>query len=495
MPIDTRDWYREKPTYWSAGPPPERPHFGGRTGRRRGARGWLVILLLVAAFVGISIVLGTPGEGPGILPSSPFYFMKSIGRGITYAFTFDPADKAALSLGFTNEDAEAILITCSRAQYTETVEMCHEYKADFFNALVWAVKAAKEGGDVEALLGNVAAAHCKHRQVFAILLQLTEELPADAVIDAITLTSAPLRHVIQEYQGTAAAESFYAAVQKDFSTVDAELWAIIAAQLMPETPQGSASETAQDPATTTPDPTTSDETEQSQGQGEEDHTLDFESAQNTDTFDSATGTYGQYSLGLVYTADGVLSGGCYGEFIVLINNNAARNPTYKELLAFLKSDDTDKYPYVFTIPVTGFCYGEAEDMMDMTQLTDIVEGRASPSAPRICGDFAERLHNNAELAGIRAGYVSIDLTDPANGGLSDGGHALNVFQTTDEGTVFIDCTGGDEDGPRYMDSLVPRVELGATYRPRLLFDSEDWHLQSMGKITVVETTWDGEWRP
>jgi hypothetical protein len=42
---------------------------------------------------------------------------------------------------------------------------------------------------------------------------------------------------------------------------------------------------------------------------------------------------------------------------------------------------------------------------------------------------------NAEVAGIRAGWVSIDYADGSVG------HAVNVFETSDMGLVFIDCTG------------------------------------------------------
>jgi hypothetical protein len=52
----------------------------------------------------------------------------------------------------------------------------------------------------------------------------------------------------------------------------------------------------------------------------------------------------------------------------------------------------------------------------------------------VCADFAATLHNRAEKAGIKTAYVSVDFIDgPA--------HALNAFNTTDKGLVYIDCTG------------------------------------------------------
>lgn len=44
---------------------------------------------------------------------------------------------------------------------------------------------------------------------------------------------------------------------------------------------------------------------------------------------------------------GTLVAGGDGEPIELLNNPAATNPTYAELLAFIKKDQTDKYSYIF----------------------------------------------------------------------------------------------------------------------------------------------------
>lgn len=200
-------------------------------------------------------------------------------------------------------------------------------------------------------------------------------------------------------------------------------------------------------------------------------------------FNSETGTYRNYYLGLVDTPGGVLSGNdCYGEFIVLVNNSEARNPTYSELVTFLKADETDKFPYQPTLSIIGFYYGEAEDKIDLDFIRDIVNGITEPIPPKVCSDFAERLHNNAETAGIRAGYISLDLvgyTDPSNLGIpSDSGHALNVFETTDRGLVFIDSTssvGGY--GPFHSELTTNSLEVGQSYNPKFLFPT-NWIMPS-----------------
>ena len=96
-----------------------------------------------------------------------------------------------------------------------------------------------------------------------------------------------------------------------------------------------------------------------------------------------------------------------GEPVELINNPDATNPTFAELVAFLQRDQTDKYSYILGPPKNAY----------------------------ICTDFAETVHNNAEAAGIRAAWVGIDIEGEAEG------HALNAFETTDLGLVYIDCTG------------------------------------------------------
>jgi hypothetical protein len=108
-----------------------------------------------------------------------------------------------------------------------------------------------------------------------------------------------------------------------------------------------------------------------------------------------------------YTYEGnkVLVGGD-GKPIMLIDNPDAVNPTYAELVAFVEQDTTDTNDYFI-----------------------------DPSIGYVCADFAEDVHNNAEAAGIRAASVSVEFEEGGEG------HALNAFDTTDRGLVYIDCTG------------------------------------------------------
>jgi hypothetical protein len=95
--------------------------------------------------------------------------------------------------------------------------------------------------------------------------------------------------------------------------------------------------------------------------------------------------------------------GPLGVSIHLVNNPGAVDVSWDELVEFLLEDDCDESPYVENL--------------------------------RMCGSFAQTLHNNAEAQGIRCAWVSVDFEG------EDIGHALNAFMTTDRGLVFIDCTG------------------------------------------------------
>ncbi|MDD5095018.1 MAG: hypothetical protein PHV74_11665 [Dehalococcoidia bacterium] len=91
-----------------------------------------------------------------------------------------------------------------------------------------------------------------------------------------------------------------------------------------------------------------------------------------------------------------------GGAIDLDNNKQAKNPTWQQLKTFLANDTTDEHSYYDPFYT--------------------------------CGDFAEQLHNNAEAHGIRCAVVAVEFQ-------SIEPHALNAFNTTDKGLVYIDVTG------------------------------------------------------
>jgi len=140
-----------------------------------------------------------------------------------------------------------------------------------------------------------------------------------------------------------------------------------------------------------------------------------------------------------------------------------RNPSWAQLKDFLYEDDTDKMAYVY--PTT------------------------------VCHHFALRLQQNAKAAGWRCAYVEVKLQgypDPYGYGIpSSTGHALNAFQTTDRGLVYVDCTrapGGY--GPANQDKTID-IRVGGQYVPKSIFPEPGWSSTwgNMGTILDVQIRW------
>jgi sortase (surface protein transpeptidase) len=131
-----------------------------------------------------------------------------------------------------------------------------------------------------------------------------------------------------------------------------------------------------------------------------------------------------------------------GKVLTLTNYKNADNPSYDQLIKFLKKDKTDEKPYTNSY---------------------------------VCSDFARTLHNNAEKSGIRAGWVGVKSVN----------HAFNVFETTDQGTVYIDCTGVPG-GSTLQDKQLYCVE-GERLTGKYLF--RDWNLKEKEVVQDMKVFW------
>ena len=143
--------------------------------------------------------------------------------------------------------------------------------------------------------------------------------------------------------------------------------------------------------------------------------------------------------------------------IELINNPNARNPSWDELMMFVRSDTTDRRPFVQT-----FYWSY------------------------VCADYAREVHNNAEVAGIRAAWVGIDFEE---GGL---GHAVNAFHTTDKGLAFVDCTEGDTIAYVRIGEELGYLDLDWARSPEYSYYEENRYLsiyQPMGVVKDMQIHW------
>jgi uncharacterized coiled-coil protein SlyX len=133
-------------------------------------------------------------------------------------------------------------------------------------------------------------------------------------------------------------------------------------------------------------------------------------------------------------------------------NPAAQNPSWTELRSFILTDSTDSKPYV--------------------------------EPTYTCVDYARDVYNNAEAAGIRAAFVTITFQGQS------AGHAIDAFVTTDQGLIYIDCTGisAGQAGPSNLDTTVI-VRPGTEYTPQFIIPQDGWYCASMGIVATVKIYW------
>jgi hypothetical protein len=131
------------------------------------------------------------------------------------------------------------------------------------------------------------------------------------------------------------------------------------------------------------------------------------------------------------------------------NNHEARNVTRTEVMDFILQDKTDQLIYNDSVFV--------------------------------CIDFAVAVHDNAERRNISAGVVTCSI-----GGTL---HALNVFNTTDRGLVYIDCTGVRAGAPVHNYNKIAGIEW--LYRVEPIVDISPYHYinDRNGAVSNVHLYW------
>ena len=153
---------------------------------------------------------------PGILPTSPFYFFKEIGRGLQGLVTFNPVSKAELELKFANEKAaEVKKITETQPQNTQAIQKALENYQDTQEKLLRRFEKLSETSQnpkVDALLNNLTEKVVKHEKLFdEISFKFKEE---KNVSDAINGVMAGSENVIGEASKKDDAAKFASRLEK-----------------------------------------------------------------------------------------------------------------------------------------------------------------------------------------------------------------------------------------------------------------------------------------
>ncbi len=118
-------------------------------------------------------------EEPGILPTSPFYFLKNWGRTIRRTITLDPVKKANLELEITNQQAAEINqmeeISPERIDSISGAVENYQSNVERLKTRLDELKETSKNPNVNALLEKLADRSVKHQQLFDVLKKKFED--------------------------------------------------------------------------------------------------------------------------------------------------------------------------------------------------------------------------------------------------------------------------------------------------------------------------------
>lgn len=130
---------------------------------------------------------------PNILPDSPFYFFKNIGRGLRSFFTFSPEKKAELKLRFASEKILEAKKLAEKGKFDIVDDHLKSYERDFSQAKEIIDKLSQEKPQfVEQIVKKAIANQIKHQ---VLLGKFENDAPVDIVAEIKDRREKVLEHL------------------------------------------------------------------------------------------------------------------------------------------------------------------------------------------------------------------------------------------------------------------------------------------------------------
>jgi len=159
----------------------------------------------------ISMSLPTFIDGvsdPGILPDSPFYFLKGWGRAIRLFFAFDSAKKAELELRFSSEDTLAIQALCDKGKCDLAEKHAEKFQDRLQKAIQKAEQVQEQGRDIESLIEKLKQNNLRQQEVLAGVLEKAPEQAQEGLLNAIENSNRGLENAVERIQGQQEKQEF-----------------------------------------------------------------------------------------------------------------------------------------------------------------------------------------------------------------------------------------------------------------------------------------------
>jgi uncharacterized protein len=130
----------------------------------------IFFLVALSLFAGFSALAADTAQtlnvsSPTVLPSSPFYFLKEIGRNIQTALTIDPVKKAELKLKFANEKLAEAEKVSETENASNTANALENYENELKQVQQYVEVLKKDNPNSEKLLEKIAENTLNHQQV------------------------------------------------------------------------------------------------------------------------------------------------------------------------------------------------------------------------------------------------------------------------------------------------------------------------------------------
>lgn len=147
----------------------------------------LFLVLLVVVFLCPKVVQAQANDlpKPGILPDSPFYFLKSWSEAIGTFFTFGDVAKAGRYLSLSEKRLAEAKALVEKGKPEVAERAIGRYQEQLNQALTKAEEAKTKGLDTDEVLVRVSEATLKHEAVLADVLENVPEQAQEAIKKAM----------------------------------------------------------------------------------------------------------------------------------------------------------------------------------------------------------------------------------------------------------------------------------------------------------------------
>ncbi len=127
-------------------------------------------------------------SSPTILPDSPFYFFKNLGRNIQSFFTFDPVAKTELKEKFSNEKLIELKAMIERKKSTQAIQSAIENYEDEVKTVKTFAERIRATAQENEEVGKFLDKYTQHQVLHQTILQKLEEQVSEEVYAKILET-------------------------------------------------------------------------------------------------------------------------------------------------------------------------------------------------------------------------------------------------------------------------------------------------------------------